>query len=737
MRLFHSLSNWIEINGFGIFIVLTTLLAFSWVLFLPVSAQPGYSVYCDVDTVYIDLSGKGSIKCYIDNPSGYSVNEKVGTIFDDWNGEEIQILDVRVDGESIKNNLEKSKPEGYKRTKQLSNQNIQTQSGEIKDLIIDFKAPFGSFGKFDVIYGEFILDPHWLSSWEYKLTVNLTSNRTLINYPVNITLATDTLILAGKMKSDCSDIRVTDSDDTDNDYDYFIRNCDSHNSEIWFLDNFTQDETNSYGLFYGNVSASNVMVDPYTIVWAWNDFENANSLTGYNWDWSDWANNWDNRTICQGGSFQNRDHLQVINGVLAINNTLGPGCDTTDNKGTWFWLNGSEFNFSEYGYLVDVLSYRNGGSSGYKSIGSVRNEEETTLDLNYGTAQRNVTEIYSNFLINIDYVLVARGDNAVVTYWFKRNESDYYTSSQKWERTIVYYDHENGYFNVTGNYTGQPYTDYIGMVCSSGTCVSPYSYWDLYTDFNATIELGGSIGGGFSCNNCQYIKYEHIFIRKYVSGEPYVSYISSEEPFNGANLDIYFIDPTPPDTTTTSDSNITIKIESNKTLHHCILNWDSVNESMNLINNTQCEITKNITTIHTYKVYAHDLWDFWNETETRTVTYSVPENITTELSCPAEIIAMCEPFDTWTSAICLDNNTLKKQKDCLIEWEDNTTQYICNWVKTENTYCENGCYDNVTVIGSGCSPTDLELLGMTAGIFVAFIIGSMFVMAGKKRRRRY
>jgi N-acetylneuraminic acid mutarotase len=58
----------------------------------------------------------------------------------------------------------------------------------------------------------FSLDPWWNSSWIYRrnITINNTQNsNTLTDYQVLVNLDTTSLISAGKMRSDCGDIRVT------------------------------------------------------------------------------------------------------------------------------------------------------------------------------------------------------------------------------------------------------------------------------------------------------------------------------------------------------------------------------------------------------------------------------------------------------------------------------------------------------------------------------------------------
>jgi hypothetical protein len=53
----------------------------------------------------------------------------------------------------------------------------------------------------------------WNTAWLYRVPVTITSSTTYTNQQVKIYLDTRSLISAGKMRSDCGDIRVVDSDD--------------------------------------------------------------------------------------------------------------------------------------------------------------------------------------------------------------------------------------------------------------------------------------------------------------------------------------------------------------------------------------------------------------------------------------------------------------------------------------------------------------------------------------------
>jgi len=73
------------------------------------------------------------------------------------------------------------------------------------------------------------------SSWEHRrpISVGNTTGGALSNTDVLITLDTATLISAGKMQSDCDDLRLVDSDDTTL-LSYWIEGgCNTSTTQIW------------------------------------------------------------------------------------------------------------------------------------------------------------------------------------------------------------------------------------------------------------------------------------------------------------------------------------------------------------------------------------------------------------------------------------------------------------------------------------------------------------------------
>ncbi|KYK22346.1 hypothetical protein AYK24_08360 [Thermoplasmatales archaeon SG8-52-4] len=804
MRLFHSSNKQYAIIG------LMVLLA----LAMPVKGQElGYYVTCDDDTFYSDIHGYVDIKCKVTNTNNQPQVKQVGAVFDEWLGQDVEIVSLIFDGSPLDKAVTKLPAQmGNARTDVLSLIPVIAPANSEVSIDIRIKIPMMSSGKFDVIFGDYVLDPHWSTGWDYRVTANLTAgNKNFTNYPVNITLATDSLIISGKMLSNCTDIRIVDANDTDTDYDYFVQDCDDHDSNIWFLDNFTAGETKSYYVYYGNDSASDVMVDPYDIVYNWEDFNNASAF--------DFAE-WENRTALQGQPFS----VSVQNGLLEVR---GNDTYTSGNMGFWIWRSGQDINASD-GILIDVDYFHDAYSSqqwGYKFSIVIRNKDHYSYNaLNtYGYVMSNATMIFVNAGATAwEHLLRARYSNESA-YIELLNTSDLYGTAGAWETNRYVLDPTNLTAYVYANYTS-PALDLMVLDTNYTNKEDPVFDWYYLEDhlsFNNQLEFGcsdGAVGTGFLV--CAY---NYIFARKYHPEEPYMSSLSAEQPYDGNNLILTFVDPTPDEDEILTNATININVTSNKTLHHCDLYLDA--ESPELMTLTDggfaCSINKTLTPgSHSFYVYGHDIYDITNTTnETRNVTYSPPqlsitiysplnqsysiENITllvsanetvnewkydingtnqtftpnvtiynlsdglyhlvvwaeslysqwfyddvyftvdTEVTppinyterCTDDIIMLCEPFDEWTSAVCLDENILQKEKVCSITWSDNGTDYICNYNKTQTTICDNGCYDNMTQIGSGCGMTEMETMFIVGVIFFSFAVLTSLLLRGIKRRK--
>jgi hypothetical protein len=100
----------------------------------------------------------------------------------------------------------------------------------------------------------------WLSGWTYRrpITINNSSNsNALTDYQVLITLDTQSLISAGKMRSDGGDIRFTDSDGSTL-LNYWIETgINTTSTKIWVkVPSIPASSTKTIYVYYGNPSAT-------------------------------------------------------------------------------------------------------------------------------------------------------------------------------------------------------------------------------------------------------------------------------------------------------------------------------------------------------------------------------------------------------------------------------------------------------------------------------------------------
>lgn len=97
---------------------------------------------------------------------------------------------------------------------------------------------------------------------QYKraVTIDNTANpNALTNYQVSFTLNTASLIASGKMRSDCGDIRINDSDDATAITSYWVENCNSSATVVWVkVPSIPASSTKLIYLYYGSGSATSL-----------------------------------------------------------------------------------------------------------------------------------------------------------------------------------------------------------------------------------------------------------------------------------------------------------------------------------------------------------------------------------------------------------------------------------------------------------------------------------------------
>ena len=150
------------------------------------------------------------------------------------------------------------------------------------------------------------------SSWPYRrlLYVQENNNTNLTDFEVNVSINTASLISAGKMNSNCTDIRFANAKGTE--LPYFIQSgCNSAATQVWIKLNLTAGNLNDFYMYYGNNSATNVSNASATFT-LYGDFSGT-SLPG----------GWTYTVIKSGGGADATGSVSVSGGNLSITNNRG------------------------------------------------------------------------------------------------------------------------------------------------------------------------------------------------------------------------------------------------------------------------------------------------------------------------------------------------------------------------------------------------------------------------------
>ncbi|MCX6355620.1 MAG: DUF2341 domain-containing protein [Candidatus Aureabacteria bacterium] len=117
--------------------------------------------------------------------------------------------------------------------------------------------------------------PIWLSGWDYKRPISISSGSALQNYQVLVTLNTQELIPA-KMRSDGGDVRFTDSDGLTL-INYWIESgINTPSTRIWVRATSVPAGSSTIYMYYGNSSAASASNGDITFDF-FDDFTSANT----------------------------------------------------------------------------------------------------------------------------------------------------------------------------------------------------------------------------------------------------------------------------------------------------------------------------------------------------------------------------------------------------------------------------------------------------------------------------
>ena len=95
-------------------------------------------------------------------------------------------------------------------------------------------------------------------SWQYRQRVDVANNTgtTQVAFPVQLNIGTSALIAAGKMKADCSDLRITDNNGKL--LPFFISNCNETTTYFWAKVDVLIAPNTTLFAYYGNPQAANL-----------------------------------------------------------------------------------------------------------------------------------------------------------------------------------------------------------------------------------------------------------------------------------------------------------------------------------------------------------------------------------------------------------------------------------------------------------------------------------------------
>ena len=122
-----------------------------------------------------------------------------------------------------------------------------------------------------------------LPGWDFQrqITIDNTLNtNVLTNFQILVTLATVTEIAAGQMRSDCGDVRFTDTDGTTIIPHWLESGCDTTTTQFWVnVPTIPANSTANIFIYYGNATATSTSDGVSTFVF-FDDFEDG--------DYTDW-----------------------------------------------------------------------------------------------------------------------------------------------------------------------------------------------------------------------------------------------------------------------------------------------------------------------------------------------------------------------------------------------------------------------------------------------------------------
>lgn len=218
-----------------------------------------------------------------------------------------------------------------------------------------------------------------LTGWLYRkaVTVNNTANTNILtNYQVKITADTASLISAGKMNSDCSDVRITDSDGTTL-LNYWIESgCNTSSTIIWAkIPSITASTNYTIYLYYGNPGATTLSSAANTFIRKISNLQLAYTMDEASGNVNDTSGNGDTGTVTGttsvAGEYGNARSLNGSSDIINAGN--GTNVNPTGDFSFDFWIKPG----SSQQQYADIISKHSSGNKGWNL------EQDGTTTNNY------------------------------------------------------------------------------------------------------------------------------------------------------------------------------------------------------------------------------------------------------------------------------------------------------------------------------------------------------------------
>ncbi|MEM7826879.1 MAG: DUF2341 domain-containing protein [Candidatus Aenigmatarchaeota archaeon] len=171
---------------------------------------------------------------------------------------------------------------------------------------------------------------NWLSPWRYRMQVTVSNpGSALTDYQINITLDTASLIYAGKMRSDCGDIRFADSDGTTLIDHWLEYGCNYPSTGIWVEIPEIPYGNKTIYVYYGNPNANSTSLN-------WSG--KALLLSNFGCP-SGWTRNsdFDGRFIRGSGTYGafggSETHSHIMSGITSTSSSIA----STKDSGTSYY----------------------------------------------------------------------------------------------------------------------------------------------------------------------------------------------------------------------------------------------------------------------------------------------------------------------------------------------------------------------------------------------------------------